>query len=180
MKFNIGFDMGLVLAKGIVLSLLTVVFFMPAMILRMTPMIEKTSHRSFLPSFDKAQPRYLQQPPHRADSDCGAGDPAYTAQSMNDFLYGNDAVGASEGTTVYEDDELITAKFGRSNMMMAIVPDTSFIKEKQFTDELEDLPYMKSVTSLSGQLRRAYRKISFRTASQASYIKRLCENPYLR
>ena len=26
MKFNIGFDMGLVLAKGIVLSLLTVVF----------------------------------------------------------------------------------------------------------------------------------------------------------
>ena len=45
--------MGLVLAKGIVLSLLTVVFFMPAMILRMTPMIEKTSHRSFLPSFDK-------------------------------------------------------------------------------------------------------------------------------
>lgn len=61
-------------------------------------------------------------------------------------------------------------------MMMAIVPDTS-LSRKQFTDELEDLPYMKSVTSLSGQPRKAYRKISFRTASQASYIKRLCENP---
>jgi predicted RND superfamily exporter protein len=34
MKFNIGFDMGLVLAKGIVFSLLSVVFFMPAMILK--------------------------------------------------------------------------------------------------------------------------------------------------
>lgn len=34
MKFSIGFDMGLVLAKGIVFSLLTVVFFMPAMILK--------------------------------------------------------------------------------------------------------------------------------------------------
>ena len=35
MKFNIGFDMGLVLAKGIVLSLLTVVFFIAGrMILR--------------------------------------------------------------------------------------------------------------------------------------------------
>jgi len=32
MKFSIGFDLGLVLAKGIVFSLLTVVFFMPAMI----------------------------------------------------------------------------------------------------------------------------------------------------
>ena len=53
MKFTIGFDMGIVLAKGIVISLLTVVFFMPAMILRMTPMIERTSHRSFLPSFDR-------------------------------------------------------------------------------------------------------------------------------
>lgn len=29
MKFNIGFDMGLVLAKGIIFSLLTVVLFMP-------------------------------------------------------------------------------------------------------------------------------------------------------
>ena len=34
MKFSIGFDLGLVLAKGIVFSLLTVVFFMPAMILK--------------------------------------------------------------------------------------------------------------------------------------------------
>jgi len=152
MKFNIGFDMGLVLAKGIVLSLLTVVFFMPAMILRMTPMIEKTSHRSFLPSFDKLSHGIYNSRRIVLILIAVLAIPAYTAQSMNDFLYGNDAVGASEGTTVYEDDELITAKFGRSNMMMAIVPDTSFIKEKQFTDELEDLPYMKSVTSLSGQL----------------------------
>ena len=34
MKFTIGFDMGLVLAKGIVFSLITVLFFMPAMILK--------------------------------------------------------------------------------------------------------------------------------------------------
>ena len=34
MKFSIGFDMGLVLAKGIVFSLITVLFLMPAMILK--------------------------------------------------------------------------------------------------------------------------------------------------
>ena len=149
------------------------VFFMPAMILRMTPMIEKTSHRSFLPSFDKLSDGIYNSRRIVLILIAVLAIPAYTAQSMNDFLYGNDAVGASEGTTVYEDDELITAKFGRSNMMMAIVPDTSFIKEKQFTDELEDLPYMKSVTSLSGQLPEGVPKISFRTVSQASYIKKI-------
>ena len=41
MKFSIGFDMGLVLAKGIVFSLLTVVLFMPAMIFRFAKWNEK-------------------------------------------------------------------------------------------------------------------------------------------
>ena len=51
MKFSIGFDLGLVLAKGIVFSLLTVVFFMPAMILKFAKLNEKTKHRSFMPDF---------------------------------------------------------------------------------------------------------------------------------
>ena len=53
MKFSIGFDMGLVLAKGIVFSLLTVVFFMPAMIFRFAKWNEKTAHRPLLPDFHK-------------------------------------------------------------------------------------------------------------------------------
>lgn len=53
MKFSIGFDMGLVLAKGIVFSLLTVVLFMPAMIFRFAKWNEKTAHRPFLPDFHK-------------------------------------------------------------------------------------------------------------------------------
>ena len=71
---------------------------------------------------------------------------------MNHFLYGNDAVGASEGTQVYDDEQLISAKFGRSNMMMALVPNTSAIDEMAFTDEVEALPYTKSVTSMAGTL----------------------------
>ena len=81
-------------------------------------MIEKTSHRSFLPSFDKLSHGIYKSRRIVLILIAVLAIPAYTAQSMNDFLYGNDAVGASEGTTVYEDDELITAKFGRSNMMM--------------------------------------------------------------
>ncbi len=31
--------------------------------------------------------------------------PAYVAQGMNHFLYGNSAVGGAKGTQVYEDDQ---------------------------------------------------------------------------
>ena len=51
MRFKIGFDMGFVLAKGIVISLLTVLLLMPALLLRWGDKIEKTAHRSFMPSF---------------------------------------------------------------------------------------------------------------------------------
>lgn len=152
MKFTIGFDMGIVLAKGIVISLLTVVFFMPAMILRMTPMIERTSHRSFLPSFDRLSRWIYRSRKVILVAAALLVIPAYTAQNMNSFLYGNDAVGAAEGTKVYADDQLILQKFGRSNMMMAIVPNTSPVDEREFTEEVEALPYTKSVTSMAGTL----------------------------
>ena len=151
MKFNIGFDMGIVLAKGIIFSLLTVVFFMPAMILRLTPMIEKTGHRSFMPGFDKLSRGIYRIRYGVLIFVAIFVIPAYTAQNMNRFLFGNDAVGASEGTKVYDDEQLINAKFGRSNMMMALVPNTSLIDEA-FTDEVEALAYTKSVTSMAGSL----------------------------
>ena len=152
MKFNIGFDMGIVLAKGIIFSLLTVVFFMPAMILRLTPMIEKTGHRSFMLGFDKLSRGIYRIRYGVLIFVAIFVIPAYTAQNMNRFLFGNDAVGASEGTKVYDDEQLINAKFGRSNMMMALVPNTSLIDEKAFTDEVEALAYTKSVTSMAGSL----------------------------
>ena len=152
MKFTIGFDLGIVLAKGIVLSLLTVVFFMPAMILRLTPLIEKTAHRSFMPSFDRLSRGIYRMRYAVLIFVAVFAIPAYTAQNMNSFLFGNDAVGAGEGTQVYEDEQLIREKFGRSNMMMAIVPNISPIDEKLFSDEVEELPYTKTVLSMAGKL----------------------------
>ena len=51
MQFRIGPDLGLALAKGVALSLITVFTFMPALILRTYKLIDKTQHRSFMPSF---------------------------------------------------------------------------------------------------------------------------------
>jgi predicted RND superfamily exporter protein len=51
MRFTIGFDVGMVLAKGILISLISVFLFMPSLILLFAPLIEKTKHNSF--SFKK-------------------------------------------------------------------------------------------------------------------------------
>ena len=89
--------MGLVLAKGIMFSLITVVFFMPAMILKFTKWNDKTRHRPFLPSFRKFSEWVYRVRYASLIIMVLLTPPAYVAQGMNDFLYGNSAVGASEG-----------------------------------------------------------------------------------
>ena len=51
MQFGIGPDLGLALAKGVAISLITVFIFMPALILTTYKLFDKTRHRSFMPSF---------------------------------------------------------------------------------------------------------------------------------
>ena len=50
---QIGPDLGLALAKGVVLSLVTVFTFMPALTLACYKWMDKTHHRPLLPGFDK-------------------------------------------------------------------------------------------------------------------------------
>ncbi len=132
MNFGIGPDMGFVLAKGIALSLMTVLLLMPALILRSQNIIAKTQHRPFIPKQGR-----------------GIGEfaykirrivflvvviiiiPCYIAQGMANFSYGNEAVANSPGTPVYEAEQQMNAKFGKSNMMIALVPPDSNITEKR-------------------------------------------------
>ena len=51
MTFGLGMDMGIVMAKGVVMGVLVCITFLPAVVLCCDKVIEKTSHRSFLPSF---------------------------------------------------------------------------------------------------------------------------------
>lgn len=48
MDYRIGLDMGLVLTKGVFISILAVIFLMPAVLLLFTKLIQKTEHKNFL------------------------------------------------------------------------------------------------------------------------------------
>lgn len=56
MSFTLGFDMGFVMAKGVVLGVLSCVTILPSMILIFDKAIEKTRHKSLMPDFSKISP----------------------------------------------------------------------------------------------------------------------------
>lgn len=53
MRLRLGFDIGFVMAKGVVWGILTVVFVLPEMLLVFEEYIEKYKHKSLMPSFPK-------------------------------------------------------------------------------------------------------------------------------
>ena len=54
MRFTLGFNLGMVLAKGVLLSLVAVCFFQPCLILVMRKLTAKTKHKFLSPKFENA------------------------------------------------------------------------------------------------------------------------------
>jgi len=152
MRFGLGRDVGLVLGKSIICSVVTVLFLMPALLLRFGGLIEKTKHRTFMPGFKRTSRFIFRLRYIVLVLMAVVVVPAYVAQNMNSFTFGNSALGRSKGTKVYDDTVEIEEKFGRSNLYLIIVPNETPIKERELANELEDLYYVKSVTGIANVL----------------------------
>lgn len=76
--------------------------------------------------------------------------PAYVGQTMIDFSYGSEAVSGSPGTEVYDAENTMNERFGRSNMFLLMLPNTSNVTERELYDEVIGLDYVKSAISLGG------------------------------
>ncbi len=152
MKFTIGWDMGIVMSKGIICSLLMVIFLMPSLLLSWSDKIDRTRHKPFLPSFHKLSIVVSKISPFLLIVSFAIAGPIYIAQGMNDFKYGPDATGAGPGTSMYENSKEIDEKFGRSNLLVAIFPDTDHLKEKELCDRLKELEYVKKVMGMESYL----------------------------
>ncbi len=152
MSFTLGADIGFVLGKSIICSVLTVLLLMPALILKFDDKIEKYKHKSFMPKFEKSSRAIFGMRYVVLALMAIIVVPAYIAQSMNDYSFGNSAMGRSEGTQVYDDSNEIEEKFGRSDLYLLIVPNGDPVRERQMAEELKDLYYVRSCTGLSSVL----------------------------
>ena len=145
MRFGIGSDLGLNLVKGISLSFLAVILFLPALTLISNRMIEKTSHRNFFPEFHKVGRGIVKFRLLFLIIALLIIIPSYLAQSEIDFLYGIGDV--AEGTRAGDDMERINNEFGTTNPLVLMIPKSEPGREVEFTHELSTIPHITGVVS---------------------------------
>ena len=146
MKFKIGPDMGVVMAKSIVLSLITVFTLLPAVTLYCYPLIDKTEHRPFIPSFDKFGKFVSKIMIPGVLIFILLVMPSRIGQGSNSFYYGSSKLFGLE-TQLGQDTQKIEETFGKSNNLVLMVPKGDFQSEKELSDKLKDIPEVTSIIS---------------------------------
>jgi predicted RND superfamily exporter protein len=148
MRFKIGPDLGIVLSKGIIFSLLSVMFLLPVLTVYTYKLIDKTHHRSFMPSFDKFG-KFAVKLGLPVIIIVGILIlPSFMAQNKNDFMYGASVMGSASSGKVSKTDEL----FGKANNMVLLVPKGDVVTEKIICEELKNMQYISSVVSYVGNI----------------------------
>ena len=147
MRFLIGVDMGVVLAKGVIFSLLSVLLLLPVIALLTCKLIEKTSHRSLLPKFSKLGRAVVRIGVPVMILVALAVVPSFLAQQKNAFIYGASAVSSDEGSQIGHDEKAINEIFGETSQMFLMVPDGDMVKEKALADDILALPHVSDVTA---------------------------------
>ncbi|MEG2597552.1 MAG: MMPL family transporter, partial [Oscillospiraceae bacterium] len=148
MGYTIGTDLGVVLAKGILLSFLTVMILMPVLLKLFSKVIDKTRHRPFIPKFTKLGSIVAKLRYPIIILAILITVPAFLGQSHNEFLYGDSSASSAQGIT-FTDKEAINQTFGVSNPIILVTPKDRLENEKKVADDLLSQKYVKGVTSLA-------------------------------
>jgi len=145
MQFKIGADLGIVLAKGIVFSLISIMFLLPVLTIYTYKLIDKTAHRSFLPSFKRFANFAVRISLPMILLVGIIVVPAYLAQYKNNFIYSPAAYGGSgSGRSELTQTEQL---FGVENNMVLMVPRKDLFTEKHLSEALKKHDRVSSVIS---------------------------------
>ncbi len=146
MSYTIGADMGLVLAKGIIFSLVTTLVLLPALAVGCVKAIDKTMHKRLLPDMKKVQHLLGGKAKYAVfallivvSAIC------FLAQSKNTYLYATSSIVDEKQNAV---DAKIKEEFGENNQFVLLVPKGNAALEYGMADELNGLPGIKGVQGL--------------------------------
>lgn len=135
MRFGIGADLGIVMAKGIVFSFISVMVFMPCLILAMYKLVDKTTHRSFLPSFKNLAKIIFRGKAIFILIAALVMVPSFLASRANEFIYGMG--GYPEDSRILEDKIEIEDEFGLQQQMSLMVPKGNVTSELELLENIE-------------------------------------------
>jgi len=146
MQFRIGADLGIALAKGIAISLITVFVFTPCLILAVYKLLDKTRHRNLIPSFKWFGKGVLKAAIPLVCVFVLVIVPAYLASNANSYLYGSSQI-FGEDTEYGRNTAAIEEMFGKNDTYVLMVPVGSTPTEKALSDELHTLPEITNIIS---------------------------------
>jgi len=151
MNFGMGVDMGLVLAKGVMLSYISVMVVLPAIAITCSKLIDKTAHRRLMPDFTGFGRSVMKYGTALAILLLLLMPPAYLGQKHNDFFYGSSGMHAQGSSSQLEAAE-IDRLFGRHQAMLLMVPENHPVKTAVLAQTLGKLPYTQSVISYANSV----------------------------
>lgn len=145
MRFGIGFDLAINLVKGVTLSFVSVMVFLPALTLAGYKLIDKTKHRPFFFGLKGAGKTLLKIGTPILILAVLVAVPCFLAQSRVNFKYGMGETANVARAAV--DNTAINEKFGAENQLVLLVEKSDAGTEKQLCDELGAVPHVKSALS---------------------------------
>lgn len=146
MQFRIGADLGIALAKGVAISLITVFVFMPALILCTYKWLDKTKHKALLPSFNGLGKVVQKIAIPMVCIFAILIVPSYLGSNANSYHYGASEI-LGENTRYGKDTAAIEDVFGKSDTYVLLVPKGDTAVQTELSDELKTLPQITSIIS---------------------------------
>lgn len=151
MEFRLGYDMGIVLIKAILFSLISVFFFMPGILLIFAKGIDKTHHKSYVPNITFAgkfanKTKYIIPPIFLVVLVF-----AFIGSNHCKYYFDTNSVEGSKKSASRIQTEKVEAVFGKSNQLVVMVPEGNYDKEKKVLAQLEELSFVKSALGLANQ-----------------------------
>ena len=146
MQFRIGADLGIALAKGVAISLITVFVFMPALILCTYKWLDKTKHKALLPSFNGFGKVVQKIAIPMVCIFAILIVPSYLGSNANSYHYGASEI-LGENTRYGKDTAAIEDVFGKSDTYVLLVPKGDTAVQTELSDELKTLPQITSIIS---------------------------------
>lgn len=149
MSYTIGRDLGFVLMKGVIFSILSVFFLLPALTLYSLKLLDKSEHKTFKLNFKRHCSFLIKTVKFLPIIIVLIVLPCIYMQSANSFTYGNGATFGGKSSIIYEDRISIENVFGTQNQSAILLSKDYADKEIELSEKLLAVDGVKSVQSLA-------------------------------
>jgi len=146
MRFLIGPDMGMALAKGVAISLITTFTLTPCLVMETYSILDKTRHKQILPKFDKFANFITKIMIPMVVVFALICIPAFLGSNANAYYYGAQYL-FGDDVKITQDTNRINEVFGKRDTYVLLVPRGDKVTEKDLSNALREIDKVTDIIS---------------------------------